>query len=1372
MSKKKSIQKDLSDSIQKQTFEESNLPKNKFSQQIEDELKFWEKSLIEHNEQAKLYFDAFQSKIKSMEERAFLIQSSIQEKVSNLEQNKLKRSKSKIQSQNKSKWDELNIFYNSIENLKIDSLDKMSIPIYLKELIQECKIAKSDFKQLSNKKQSIEQNLSQVNMRLTDTEQSSEEKLAILNQLENSKLKKKDQIESLSKQKALTKAHIKECENKIKFAIQQEKIKAFEEFWETNNNYITKLINQIKSNPELKKLLDEIKIAKEEFKEILNRYKEQKLLIQNEMKEIKNSYIQFQFELDQISFPEKYKLNQSVSNSKLVNQKEIWPNHDLNPDSYLTEFAEKLNEKGLTEEYKSLILEDLTKCSDKDKNGNLKIITPTPYQKMVGYVLSPATDMRGLFLFYGVGSGKTACGIRSIAETINWHSKFLNSDIPKWCLVLLPNENLFFNWATDAFKFGSDIWGNNLKILDLNSSRPNTREWNFTFSDGQIYRIVLHKQSIKMPDYYTKQWNGKRVPPNNSLVIVDEVQNLVEPSKLSNRQDSQTYALEYGKAISNSILKVLVMTWTPLLDEDRISDLFKILNMVKQPGSKKRLPEGEWRPALTTAQQEDESISVAYQQGIEKETNLILKDFFDLEKGTWKEGMKRKFQLDHLGIVSFIHLENDRNVYPQIRTTGIPELCPDKSKTCDFNLVQDPNNSKSFKFNPYFRSFTPDEAEAIKSKDYRQIRTIRIGIPLSKSASNKFMTTIKDVSKMRKYYKLNCKSDYSYECIQWNNKTNPIGIGKGYSLKNYVNGKNKDYATKAVVLAQIINMYPNEKHFALTPARIYGDGPKSIVEYFEEIQNWETLNQSTTLKYLKMKDSKSNPNNPWANAVNLWYNENKTKNRLIYFGRLPNQDITSESYQKEKELYGEFVQKIYNDIRNNTGQYVKLFLGDRASAEGLNLFAGKHIYLLEPMSKAMKQQTLGRFLRYCAHYTLKPEQRFVNAYTFVATLDNQNKSNSNIDQVGVLTADQYIFDSKKSSFDPVGELYNAIAEVGVDCLLLKDYNQLGTCFPNTKSLFKNKANSKNEKTEEDEEISSLDKYLSKGKLNRNQFNKNSNSFICINPENPVSKLSFEELNASAQDLGLKMVESTSDNNLESICRSNGFLLDKSEIYSLEDEIVRQLLLSYGFEPQGNLESERRILLKDLAKISKQKYELNRKSKDKGIIEIAKDYAKSWWDWWNKKGESIKKSQDKTESEYYIIDDLGKAMIELNPLPLSFFEIKSNKKVKYDRASFDLASRILLHEWTNKPKLLNAVLKRLDLKDGSFILSYLEQKKYFWSETKQEEDIQSIETNAENFILKSFNQQLQQIQLENLKRKINLPNFKLSDSISKKVKSNL
>ena len=62
---------------------------------------------------------------------------------------------------------------------------------------------------------------------------------------------------------------------------------------------------------------------------------------------------------------------------------------------------------------------------------------------------------------------------------------------------------------------------------------------------------------------------------------------------------------------------------------------------------------------------------------------------------------------------------------------------------------------------------------------------MRLGIPLSKAATSKFLATVKNESKMRNFYKLNCKSENPFECIQWTNKKNPVGIGNGYSLKNY-----------------------------------------------------------------------------------------------------------------------------------------------------------------------------------------------------------------------------------------------------------------------------------------------------------------------------------------------------------------------------------------------------------------------------------------------------------------------------------------------------------------------------------------------------------------------------------------------------------
>jgi SNF2 family DNA or RNA helicase len=84
------------------------------------------------------------------------------------------------------------------------------------------------------------------------------------------------------------------------------------------------------------------------------------------------------------------------------------------------------------------------------------------------------------------------------------------------------------------------------------------------------------------------------VLPYKGLVIVDEAHNLVNAIKLAKNWETIEYTIhKFARGITlNSHIQVLLMTATPVINENRIGDLFKLLNMVKKVGSPDRLEEG------------------------------------------------------------------------------------------------------------------------------------------------------------------------------------------------------------------------------------------------------------------------------------------------------------------------------------------------------------------------------------------------------------------------------------------------------------------------------------------------------------------------------------------------------------------------------------------------------------------------------------------------------------------------------------------------------------------------------------------------------------------------------------------------------------
>lgn len=1243
-------------------------PETLFASRIREEFDLWSKAMKEHDVEAEAYFAEMNDQIKQIENQVLQIQTDITNQISALAVKKTK--KEPASSIGKKEFESLQQFYANLDQASLEK-NIVGSDRELREWVSECISAKQRLDRLTSSKKRMEG-------------------------------KKNADIETDIQ---LAKANREECQKRIKLGIMERKSKAFEDFWNRNEKQLDTMISATKKNPNIRPLLERLKELKNLYTSIKERYDEQRKIIVQEITDSYAAYNSFELELDKLAFPEKYKV---VTISEEKSSEENWPNQATSdPATFSKKLVAQIAAKV---DYSSLRNDDLQKC--------FKDPVQTPYQKLTGEFLSPATPNQGLFLIASVGAGKTFAGLSAIAKTIQWHIENPRSKRPRICVILLPNENLFYNWEKDMTFFGPTLLKSNNNWKFLSTSKVTTREWRLDLNQGEPYNVILHKYSTQLPEKFSRFWGG--ILPKEGLCIVDECQNLVQPMKLSVMTSAQEMALSFGKELSkHANLKRLIMTATPLLDETRISDLFKLLNIVKATNSPHRYKnEGLWRRGQTVIEESQVSASEKYKKSIHDETQKILSQYFDLENGKWLHGAREKFMIENLGIISNVRLEGDIGVYPTVNTM-IPDC--NENDACVLTLQQDLQDPSKFLLNPYAqgqRPLTKEELDAVQYKDYRHIRTIKIAVPLGPLATKAFLANL---PKAKKFLKVDCKGT-AFDCIDWTSKANPLSIGKGFSLKTRREGKKTEYASKAVAFSELLKRYPDAKHFGITPARIYGDGPKSILDYLGSNDGFKQLDLKSLHSFLSKKDK--NPQNPWKKAVDAWYESNKEDHRVIYFGRMQGEDDPNQ-----RSLFGELVQNIWNDPRNIVGKYVQAFVGDRYAAEGLNLFGVQYVHLFEPLAPAMKQQSLGRALRYCAAKLLDPSKRKITIFTYVAELPatiSAKRSTKSLN-VNLVTADQYLYDSNASAFDPVNEFYKALAEVSVDCVLMQDYNQLATCFP-----YEKKQITAPEFVELVNETPLI-----------------TNSITCRDPLNGTI-ISNERMKEELDQFGYVFLEP----NLEGQCRQLGYILDKGMKYDLKDEILVQLLQMSKIQPGEGQPFERYTIMRRAA---------TSPALQEGVFTKVSNYVRGFWKYWTQKGESMPR-----ETNHYVVDKNGNFILELQEIPLSLKEQETGKPYRYDRASYDLASRLLIQPL--EPKLIVAMLNRINEKDASTIYQYLLTKRLLVEDLK---DLKDLEKKARKWIVEEIPEQVRMLKLESLQKKTKKrPTFRPSESLTKKAKTSI
>jgi len=167
-------------------------------------------------------------------------------------------------------------------------------------------------------------------------------------------------------------------------------------------------------------------------------------------------------------------------------------------------------------------------------------------QKMLPKYINPHTNYNSILIFHKIGSGKTCSSIR-IAE--KW--KHLRK-----IYVIVP-ASLKGNYRSELRSECGDYLTNKEREL-LKKLHPSSNE----------YKEIIEKSDIKINKYYDilsynkfiEKLNNNNIKLNNSLLIIDEIQNLVS-------DDGVWYNTLEDKISHAKDLKLILLSATPMFDK-------------------------------------------------------------------------------------------------------------------------------------------------------------------------------------------------------------------------------------------------------------------------------------------------------------------------------------------------------------------------------------------------------------------------------------------------------------------------------------------------------------------------------------------------------------------------------------------------------------------------------------------------------------------------------------------------------------------------------------------------------------------------------------------------------------------------------------
>lgn len=742
-------------------------------------------------------------------------------------------------------------------------------------------------------------------------------------------------------------------------------------------------------------------------------------------------------------------------------------------------------------------------------------VTLSGFQKVIGKLMQPAlVDVYpGLVMDHMVGAGKTKSMYQIVLEWL----QVSDAEI----LVLLPSTRVLANWIKEL----AGVPELQMHLKDVESLESGTSE--LIFDTG--LRVILHCFLLSLPPALYKRWEPnpsnpalkqvsklmledqsyeedmyKPIPaskrkslqkqlqdtsqkllknqahyvnirtvalPPKGVVMVDEVHLMINPTPIvvyahqSNCVLAWAMLLKYESRLS---ISKLFATGTPNADSHRLMDVIRLLNLTKRYGDPKAhfLPEGVWRRMLSKKAQEQERVDKA-SESLAHTAQLAEEAFLS----QWLSVPENKIELQRaaLGCWSWVSLEHDRTVYPQISQECVAEgqCVLEWVRSSSSSAAKD--SSSSFALQPL--PTLPNPVSAWPGPTGSRKGYVEILVPMSDSTWDNYRKAVgEDMKRFAQTKRPGC-SDTSAACLNYAQADLKTALGKGWGFRD---------THKFEVLWKYFEQWNQEKHWVSTGARTFQDFGRKFVPFFQS-KGYEVFGLPEALSLWKSAPkSRSSKNVTVKSAVQAWYEKNSPGNRLLFFGASVTLDQLDKILrQADENSLLTLLLELNNDARNLNGTYFRAFVGDAKSGTGITLLDTRFAWLLEPApSPSAETQAIARIRRFCS-LSRRPniQDWVVHVFILVATVplkasavppssskkktSVKKKTNTETAQeekgvVMLLTNEQYQaqrFDQEaetQTESSVAATLMQLIRFAAGDCLLTAAYNshpgQIVQCF--------------------------------------------------------------------------------------------------------------------------------------------------------------------------------------------------------------------------------------------------------------------------------------------------------------------------------------
>jgi Type III restriction enzyme, res subunit len=624
-----------------------------------------------------------------------------------------------------------------------------------------------------------------------------------------------------------------------------------------------------------------------------------------------------------------------------------------------------------------------------------------PYQQLLSRLLTPESPYRGFLPNFGPGAGKTAATYDVI---VGWLDAQLAAGqrLGPPIVVLVPSDKLLGNWAAEARKFvPASKWelaetytGPNSRILTLRAAGAAGAA-----AQGKAAQVIVHKMTVALearPRAAIEAWGevvrprgyvlglydygnremyptltdaqrgmlGERLRqqqqlaletnialPAGGLVVIDEAHNLANASEIARNVVASRTVLAWANLIAQSAgSKLLPLTATLVLDDAKLTDLFKLLNLL-QPDPRCKVFEGTWRSSLAADASDAER--EAYARADELETRYLVRQLFDGE-GRWQDGAKVRLQSCYVGMLFYITLAGDPSVYPAL------------DRGCNDN----PASSCSFLWDAATRRPQPLSVADLEA----------MGLPKPTSGKNLLVRLSahvnaavqegigKDLQHWNERRRLDYAGPASPSGLNYTDRHSKAAIYNTFGMKQWSDHGATTWPEKAYALQYLLAERPAEKFFVFTTTigQIFATTVREFFERVAGVQVWDLARLGAFAREHPEARSEADLGRLWIERqTGSGAPAGSTPRRMLLFVR--SATATKQFTPEELGRLQDTMMWLYNHASNAQGQLFQAFVGDITTKEGISLLDTPNVVFLEPSpNDTMQIQAEARVLRLCS----------------------------------------------------------------------------------------------------------------------------------------------------------------------------------------------------------------------------------------------------------------------------------------------------------------------------------------------------------------------------------------------------------------------